>query len=79
MYESKMNKREETRWRVEKSMAVAERRSNNGWLMVVLAMLAVSLLVLPPILPPLPPPPMSLMLFPVGIMALLMALAFSPT
>ncbi|CAK9161949.1 unnamed protein product, partial [Ilex paraguariensis] len=45
---------------------------------VVLAILTASLLVLPPILPPLPPPPMLLMLFPVGIMALLMFLAFSP-
>ncbi|CAK9165581.1 unnamed protein product [Ilex paraguariensis] len=45
---------------------------------VVLAVVTASLLVLPPILPPLPPPPMSLMLFPVGIMAFLTFLAFSP-
>ncbi|XAR63541.1 hypothetical protein NMG60_11023505 [Bertholletia excelsa] len=46
---------------------------------LLLAVLAVSLLVLPPILPPLPPPPMLLMLFPVGIMAVLMVLALSPS
>ncbi|MGI4406707.1 hypothetical protein ACR2V0_28985 [Klebsiella pneumoniae] len=46
---------------------------------LVLALLTVSLLVLPPILPPLPPPPMALLFFPVGIMALLMFLAFSPS
>lgn len=46
---------------------------------VVLAVLAASLVVLPLMLPPLPPPPLMLLFFPVGIMAALMLLAFSPT
>ena len=46
---------------------------------LVLAALAASLVVLPLMLPPLPPPPMVLLFFPVGIMAALMVLAFSPT
>ncbi|KAI3445147.1 hypothetical protein Pfo_001812 [Paulownia fortunei] len=71
--------RGQTRWRVEKGNISMAERCFNGWWLVVLAMLTVSLLVLPPMLPPLPPPPMPLMLFPVGIMALLMALAFSPS
>ncbi|KAI3448781.1 hypothetical protein Pfo_005446 [Paulownia fortunei] len=68
-----------TRWRVEKKDVTMTTRCFNGWWLVVLAVFTASLLVLPPMLPPLPPPPMLLMLFPVGIMALLMALAFSPT
>lgn len=44
----------------------------------VLAVLAASMVVLPLLLPPLPPPPLLLMFFPVGIMAALMFLAFSP-
>lgn len=46
---------------------------------LLLATLAASMVVLPLILPPLPPPPLMLLLFPVGIMAALMFLAFSPT
>jgi hypothetical protein len=45
---------------------------------LVLAALAASMVVLPLLLPPLPPPPLMLLLFPVGIMAALMFLAFSP-
>ncbi|GLT88609.1 hypothetical protein SLE2022_066260 [Rubroshorea leprosula] len=45
---------------------------------VLLLVLAASMLVLPLILPPLPPPPLMLLFFPVGIMAALMFLAFSP-
>ncbi|XWS65475.1 hypothetical protein CRYUN_Cryun05aG0116000 [Craigia yunnanensis] len=46
--------------------------------LLLLAALTVSMLFLPLILPPLPPPPLMLLLFPVGIMAALMFLAFSP-
>ncbi|KAM2071465.1 hypothetical protein ACFX1T_039899 [Malus domestica] len=45
---------------------------------LVLACLALFLVVLPLILPPLPPPPLMLLFFPVGIMAALLFLAFSP-
>lgn len=45
---------------------------------VVLAGLAAFMVVLPLMLPPLPPPPLMLLFFPVGIMAALMFLAFSP-
>ncbi|XVF82366.1 hypothetical protein PTKIN_Ptkin16aG0041100 [Pterospermum kingtungense] len=47
-----------------------------GWLLLVVV--AASMVVLPLMLPPLPPPPLMLLLFPVGIMAALMFLAFSP-
>ncbi|KAL4291044.1 hypothetical protein GQ457_14G019470 [Hibiscus cannabinus] len=47
--------------------------------LLLLAALAASMVVLPLMLPPLPPPPLVLMFFPVGIMAALMFLAFSPT
>ncbi|KAK9741919.1 hypothetical protein RND81_03G137600 [Saponaria officinalis] len=46
---------------------------------LILFFITTSLLVLPLILPPLPPPPLVLLLFPVGIMAALMCLAFSPS
>ena len=46
---------------------------------LVLAALAASMVILPPMLPPLPPPPLMFLLFPVGLMAALMFLAFSPT
>lgn len=46
---------------------------------LLLAAVAASMVVLPLMLPPLPPPPMMILLFPVGIMAALMFLAFSPT
>ncbi|EXB62682.1 hypothetical protein L484_023978 [Morus notabilis] len=49
------------------------------WSVLVLAALAASMVVLPLILPPLPPPPLLLLFFPVGIMAALMMLAFSPS
>ncbi|KAJ7982355.1 putative Transmembrane protein [Quillaja saponaria] len=45
---------------------------------LVLVALAASMVVLPLMLPPLPPPPLLLLFFPVGIMAALMFLAFSP-
>ncbi|KAF8022202.1 hypothetical protein BT93_G2366 [Corymbia citriodora subsp. variegata] len=45
---------------------------------LVLAAVAAFMVVLPLVLPPLPPPPLVLLLFPVGIMAALMFLAFSP-
>ncbi|KAI3407262.1 uncharacterized protein J3R85_021145 [Psidium guajava] len=44
---------------------------------LVLAALAAFMVVLPLVLPPLPPPPL-MVLLPVGIMAALMFLAFSP-
>ncbi|XVE52306.1 hypothetical protein DITRI_Ditri02bG0112400 [Diplodiscus trichospermus] len=46
--------------------------------LLLLAALTASMLVLPLMLPPLPPPPLLLLFFPVGIMAALMFLAFSP-
>ncbi|CAN0843852.1 hypothetical protein LINGRAHAP2_LOCUS4082 [Linum grandiflorum] len=46
---------------------------------VLLTVLAASMVVLPLMLPPLPPPPLMLLFFPVGIMAALMFLAFSPS
>ncbi|RDX73143.1 hypothetical protein CR513_47286, partial [Mucuna pruriens] len=46
---------------------------------LVLAALTASMVVLPLMLPPLPPPPLVLLFFPVGIMAALMLLAFSPS
>ncbi|CAN6561926.1 unnamed protein product [Malus baccata var. baccata] len=45
---------------------------------LVLAVLALCMVVLPLMLPPLPPPPFMLLFFPVGIMAALVFLAFSP-
>ncbi|KAL8542128.1 hypothetical protein ACS0TY_003114 [Phlomoides rotata] len=73
--------REQRRCRMElrEEVRMVTNNSFNGWRWLgVLAVFTASLLLLPLILPPLPPPPMLLMLFPVGIMALLMALAFSP-
>lgn len=46
---------------------------------VILTALAASMAVLPLLLPPLPPPPLMFLFFPVGIMAALMFLAFSPS
>ncbi|KAF7824740.1 putative transmembrane protein [Senna tora] len=46
---------------------------------LVLVALAASMVLLPLMLPPLPPPPLVLLFFPVGIMAALMLLAFSPS
>ncbi|KAJ1275153.1 hypothetical protein BS78_05G114400 [Paspalum vaginatum] len=46
---------------------------------LVLACLAVSLLILPLVLPPLPPPPSLLLWLPVGLLLLLIVLAFMPT
>ncbi|KAK8999019.1 hypothetical protein V6N11_070197 [Hibiscus sabdariffa] len=46
--------------------------------LLFLAELAAFMMVLPLMLPPLPPPPLVFMFFPVGIMAALMFLAFSP-
>lgn len=47
--------------------------------LLVLVMLTASLLILPVILPPLPPPPFLLLLLPIGIIILLMILAFTPS
>ncbi|KAG8471386.1 hypothetical protein CXB51_036280 [Gossypium anomalum] len=47
--------------------------------LLLLAALTASMLVLPLVLPPLPPPPLMLLFFPVGLMAALVFLAFSPT
>ncbi|KAI3880308.1 hypothetical protein MKX03_011041 [Papaver bracteatum] len=47
--------------------------------LLVLVMLTASLLILPVILPPLPPPPFLLLLLPIGILILLMILAFTPS
>ena len=45
---------------------------------LLLLCLTVSLLILPLILPPLPPPPVLLLLLPIGILVVLMILAFMP-
>ncbi|KAI8537125.1 hypothetical protein RHMOL_Rhmol09G0001300 [Rhododendron molle] len=47
--------------------------------LLVLVCLTASLLLLPLILPPLPPPPLMLLLLPIGILAVLVILAFRPT
>ncbi|XAR64525.1 hypothetical protein NMG60_11008250 [Bertholletia excelsa] len=47
--------------------------------LLLLLCLTASLLILPLILPPLPPPPLMLLLLPIGILALLMILAFMPS
>ncbi|WCJ21798.1 auxin-regulated gene involved in organ size [Euphorbia peplus] len=44
----------------------------------LLICLTATLLILPLILPPLPPPPFMLLLLPIGILAVLMILAFMP-
>ncbi|CAL5417161.1 unnamed protein product [Camellia sinensis] len=46
---------------------------------LLLVCLTASLLILPLILPPLPPPPFMLLLLPIGILAVLMILAFMPS
>lgn len=59
------------------------RRSYYGYYglesLFVLVCLAASLLLLPLVLPPLPPPPLMLLLLPIGILAVLVILAFRPT
>ena len=47
--------------------------------LLLLICLTASLLILPLILPPLPPPPFMLLLLPIGILAVLMILAFMPS
>ncbi|KAF2609060.1 hypothetical protein F2Q68_00045135 [Brassica cretica] len=47
--------------------------------LVILVGLTASLLILPLVLPPLPPPPFMLLLIPIGIMVLLIVLAFMPS
>ncbi|CAH8342117.1 unnamed protein product [Eruca vesicaria subsp. sativa] len=47
--------------------------------LVLLVGLTASLLILPLVLPPLPPPPFMLLLVPIGIMVLLIVLAFMPS
>ncbi|KAJ0255566.1 auxin-regulated protein [Hirschfeldia incana] len=47
--------------------------------LVILVGLTASLLILPLVLPPLPPPPFMLLLVPIGIMVLLIVLAFMPS
>ncbi|GAV67159.1 hypothetical protein CFOL_v3_10668 [Cephalotus follicularis] len=47
--------------------------------LLLLVCLTASLLILPLILPPLPPPPFLLLLLPIGILAVLMVLAFMPS
>uniref|UniRef100_A0A5B7BPH2 ARGOS-like protein n=1 Tax=Davidia involucrata TaxID=16924 RepID=A0A5B7BPH2_DAVIN len=47
--------------------------------LLLLIFLTASLLILPLILPPLPPPPFMLLLLPIGILAVLMILAFMPS
>lgn len=46
---------------------------------VILGCLTASLLVLPLLLPPLPPPPFLLLLLPIGILVVLLILAFMPS
>ncbi|CAL9081770.1 unnamed protein product [Musa textilis] len=47
--------------------------------LLLLLCLAASLLILPVILPPLPPPPLAVLLLPIGILVLLVILAFMPS
>lgn len=47
--------------------------------LLLLLCLTASMLILPLILPPLPPPPFMLLLLPIGILAVLMMLAFMPS
>lgn len=47
--------------------------------LLLLVCLTASLLILPLILPPLPPPPFMLLLLPIGILGVLMVLAFMPS
>ena len=47
--------------------------------LLLLLCLTATLLILPLILPPLPPPPFMLLLVPIGILAVLMILAFMPS
>ncbi|OWM67837.1 hypothetical protein CDL15_Pgr010775 [Punica granatum] len=47
-------------------------------MVVLMLLLALSLATLPLVLPPLPPPPPTLLLLPIGILGLLMLLAFMP-
>ncbi|KAG2722363.1 hypothetical protein I3760_02G125200 [Carya illinoinensis] len=47
--------------------------------LLLLVCLTASLLILPLVLPPLPPPPFMLLLLPIGILAVLMILAFMPS
>lgn len=47
--------------------------------MVLLVCLTASLLILPVILPPLPPPPLMLLLLPIGMLGVLLTLAFMPS
>ncbi|PRQ45995.1 hypothetical protein RchiOBHm_Chr2g0084361 [Rosa chinensis] len=47
--------------------------------LLLLVCLTATLLILPLILPPLPPPPFMLLLLPIGILAVLMILAFMPS
>ncbi|CAN6540510.1 unnamed protein product [Malus baccata var. baccata] len=47
--------------------------------LLLLVCLAATLLILPLIVPPLPPPPFMLLLLPIGILGVLMILAFMPS
>ncbi|KAL5722294.1 hypothetical protein ACHQM5_005832 [Ranunculus cassubicifolius] len=47
--------------------------------LLLLACLTAFLLILPVVLPPLPPPPFMMLLIPIGILAVLMVLAFMPS
>ncbi|BFG40405.1 hypothetical protein CerSpe_266790 [Prunus speciosa] len=47
--------------------------------LLLLICLTATLLILPLMLPPLPPPPFMLLLLPIGILAVLMILAFMPS
>lgn len=47
--------------------------------LLLLLCLAASMLILPIILPPLPPPPLAVLLLPIGILVLLVILAFMPS
>ncbi|KAJ4832778.1 hypothetical protein Tsubulata_018792 [Turnera subulata] len=64
----------------EKNLTPDHPHQTNLVSVAVLAALTASMVVLPLYLPPvLPPPPTMLLFFPIGIMAALMLLAFSPT
>lgn len=53
-------------------------RDMSSGTVLLLAAVAAFMVVVPLVLPPLPPPPLLLLFFPVGIMAALLFLAFSP-
>jgi len=78
-------KYDEEQSRYERSFSPSSKKqqaSSNGYFsiesMLVLVGLTASLLILPLMLPTLPPPPLMFLVVPVGILALLLVIAFMP-